>query len=796
MKHPETWFRWLSLYWRRTWRRNPQAIPLAALVIAVTVIGVSEHVEDGKLLTSWRKNKWTQPQVQVARGPAAFEGCTANEFRLENLLLENDRLEKSFPPQHNIQGNWLHLDLAKLSFPEARLLSKLPQEHFRPFAVTLATCADVPCLYDLLSGDAEREYGAMAWHWFLKTGLAVQWKGSELAFNKAEMKNLWALAQHLTPNFFHQHVLTSLEKANLPEGKCVHTSQGHVRLSVKCAASAYPAVEFQSHVTAGMSEALLPHWLNSFPEWQTRLSKKSSGEWRDGMWRQSSGDVSALAPQVAQFVLHGVAAPELRDFFHEQLFKRDWSMQGEMNREFKRDQWVWRDVKNRHLKDCLDLHKSAMLEKPRSRGLASLSEPHPLAQCLRQTAIPEFLQNKRAWLANGHARSCDWSKPLAQGHIPIDAYLSHWESLVGKDVDQLEWRMRSDGPSWLRDYQTKEDSLAKLDPTWVYFDCHSGSNPKSCYQQGLTALLTKDGRVPSSVKEELLDDYPFEALNERVSEDVGSKRQWLLSRLEEEAEKSWRVCWRQGPNSMVKISSSLSWVSPGVEFIDGRFATCLEASSAQLMDTLAPGDSPEARYWRSELTAPLKRWWKDHIAQEAEEERTWLWHNLEQIKSALAADLEKNMKHATFDPQGSCLTRLTYHYPSKMFFHDRQQLNSHLGANLCRDVLESSRMQKSLTDHRTRRWKVLGGALQSSLSPILQSRVRQHCLGRVPAAQAKALLQTEAVLSCMKDQFELSWPLVSEKVARRYNVPGESLDQFKNDVETVAKAVLNKQLQP
>ena len=79
---------------------------------------------------------------------------------------------------------------------------------------------------------------------------------------------------------------------------------------------------------------------------------------------------------------------------------------------------------------------------------------------------------------------------------------------------------------------------------------------------------------------------------------------------------------------------------------------------------------------------------------------------------------------------------------------------------------------------------------------MLQTHVRQHCLGRVPAAQAKALLQTEAVISCIKDQFELSWPLVSEKVASRYNVPGESLDQFKNDVEAVAKAVLDKQLQP
>lgn len=794
MKHPETWLRWLTLSWRRTWRRSPHAVPLAVLLIAVAFIGFTQGLGGKQLLTSWHNTHWSLPNVLTDRAPATFEGCQNNQYRLENLVLENERLEKTFPPRHNMQGRWLHLDLATLSFPQARLLSKLPQEHFRPFAVTLATCKDVPCLYDLISADADREYGALAWNWFLKTGLAVQWKSSELAFTKDEMKNLWALAQHLTPDFFHQHVLSSLEKSHLPDGQCFATTQGRVRLSAKCAAQGYPSVDFQSLVTAGMSEALLPHWLKSFPEWQTRLSKKSQGEWRDGKWQQTSFNVSVFAPQVAQFVLKGEATPELKSFLHDQLFKRDWTLQGDMHREYKRDQWVWRDIKNRHLKDCLDLHKTAMLTKPRSRGLASLSEPHPTAQCLRQTAVSEFLQNKRAWLTHGHARSCEWSKSLPQGPVAVDAYISHWESLINKDIDQLEWRMRSDGPAWVRDYQAKEDSLAKLDPTWVYFECHNGSDPKSCYQQGLTDLLNKQGRVPSSVKEELLDDYPFEALDERVSEDVGAKRQWFLTRLEQEAAKTWRSCWHEGPNSMVKLTQALQWVSPGVEFIDGRFASCLESASPKLLEQLAVGDTPEARYWRQELSSPLKAWWKNQIVQMAEQERGWLWQNLEKIKSGLQLDLQDGMKSASFDPQSSCLTRLTYHYPALMFFHDRQQLNAHLGVNLCRDVLSSPKMQKSLTEHKNRRWKILGGALQSSLAPALQSRVRQHCLGRVPAAQTKALLQTEAVLGCMKEQFELSWPMASEKVARKYNVSGESLEQFKNDVETVAQAVLSKQL--
>lgn len=796
MKHPETWFRWLTLSWRKAWRRSPQAVPVAVLFVAVLFIGLAQQIEGSKFLTSWQNKKWSLPQAHADRAPAAFEGCAANQYRLDNLISENEHLEKSFPPRHTIQGHWLHLDLSKLNFPQARLLSKLSQENFRPYAVTLATCSDVPCLYDMVSGDADREYGALAWNWYLKTGLAVQWKNPEQAFTKAEMKNFWALAQHLTPDFFHQHVLSSVEKANLPDGQCFATENGRVRISQQCTTSDYPSLDFQGHVTSGMSEALLPHWLASFPEWQNKLSHKSSGEWRDGKWHQSTLDVKNLAPQVAQFVLHGQATAELKSFLHEQLFKRDWSLQGDMHREFKRDQWVWRDIKNRHLKDCLDLHKSAMLNKPRNRSIASLSEPHPMAQCLRQTAAPDFLQNKRAWLSSGHARSCEWSKPLPQGQVAVEAYLSHWETLLNKDIDQLEWRMRADGPAWLRDYQAKEDSLAKLDPTWVYFECHNGADPKSCYQQGLTDLLSKQGRLPLSLKEELLDDYPFEALNERVNEDVGSKRQWFLSRMEEQASRAWRACWREGPNSMVKISEPLQWVSPGTEFVDGSFATCLESASVQLMETLAPGDAPEARYWRHELAAPLKQWWKKQIVKVAEEERGWLWQSLEQIKKALGDDLQKNMLQAsTFDPQGSCLTRLTYHYPSVMFFHDRQQLNSHLGVSLCRDVLASAQMQKSLTEHKQRRWKVLGGALQSSLAPVWQSRVRQHCLGRVPAAQAKALLQTEAVLSCMKDQFELSWPMVSEKVSKSYNVPNESLEQFKNDIELVSQALLQKQLQ-
>jgi hypothetical protein len=788
--------KWIKVKTRKFWRKHQNAFPVAAFCVTTLILGFSQWSDVRTLHTSWMGNHWKNVDLGPIRAPANMETCTANTYQLDVLSKENLELVQSFAKQHSIVGHWLHLDLQKLSFPEASLLSKLPIEQYQDKAEVLRNCKSVACLYDTLAGDATGETGQLAWNWYLKTGVALDWKGKEQAFSKDELKNLWALSHHLTPDFLHQYPLVSLEKSSLPEGLCAQYTDGKIRLSEKCGATQYPSTDFQFHVTTAMSEGLLPLWLTKYPEWQQRLTKSSAGSWTKGKWVQAKTLPEAWAPVVAQFVLKNEAPEEVRPFFAEQLFKRDWSLSGDMHREFKRDQWVWRDLKARHLKTCVQNNKAALVLRPISRGIASLSEPHPLAQCMRQTAAHEFMTQKRTWLSLGHPRSCEWQTRLPQGEVPLDKYLSHWETLVSKDIDQLEWMVRSNGPQWLADYQKKQLVLGQLDPTWVYFECHNGDNPKGCYQQNFQSLLSQDGRVPASLKEEMLEDYPFEALDEKVRDDVGAKRQWHLHQLNKLAQNAWAKCWQQGPNEMVKLLKPLDWVSPGVEFIDGRFATCLEKKSWDIMQQLVQGETPEARYWRGELTLPLKKQWRDEIAKAAELERSWLWQSVAQIKHSLTQDLQRLMVSSeSFDPEQSCLTRLTYHYPSQMYFHDRQQLNVHLGARLCKEVLSSESLQKSLSEHKARRWKVLGEALKTTVTSQWQNRVRQHCLGRVPAAQAKALLETDAVLSCMREQFELSWPMASAQVAKRHDVNAESLEQFKNDVEKVAAVALKQQLQ-
>ena len=595
-------------------------------------------------LTSWRGNHWQMPTLSGARAPAAAGDCQAPPL-FAQLQEENLRLERSFPAHHSLQGRWLHWDLAKLPFAQARLLSHLPESAFRPQADQLKSCADVECLYNTMSGDAEKTYGALAWQWFLKTGVALSWNGPEDSFSKEELHQLLDLTHLLGQEFFHQHLLTRVEKAALKEGTCVEAIPHRISAIDTCVEARDAVVrvsracpDVKTLVTAGMSELLLPHWVKQFPDWQTRL----------------------------------LGTPR--------------SMSEEIRLEDKRDQWTWRDVKNRHLKDCLDLHKTALTERPTWRGIASLSTPHPLAQCLRATAVDQFLQQKRQALSQSK-RACDWLAPSPEGTVPIDAYLSRWEKLVNKDIDQLEWRLRSGGVSWLREYQTREAVLAKLDPTWVYFECHQSVDPKSCYQQGFSHLLTQQERVPASVKDELLEDYPFEALEARVRQDVGVKRQWMLAALEQAASRAWQQCWRQGPNAMVKPGSS-EWLAGHKEQVDGRFAHCLEAASPQILGALAPGEQPEARYWRQEMRVPLVHWWAREVSQSAEVERQWLWQQKEAILQALTKDLtQQSRKIASFDAKAQCPTRLTYHYPARLYFHNAQQLNGYLAEKLCLEAL-------------------------------------------------------------------------------------------------------------
>lgn len=781
MKHLSSWPRLLKVTCKRAWRSHPHCTPLAILLAVIAVMGVTSRFQTQALKTSWSNSSWLKTIYLSDRTPASDLTCGGMQTNLTEIQLENEQLVKRFPKSHSLRGKWLHLDLQKLSFPEALLLSRWPESSVQSQAAALSHCASIPCLYDQLSQDSEQTVGALSWNWFLKTGIAPLWNEANAYFSKAELQEMWQLSHTLSNDFFHQSELMALEKVELPEGRCFKAENKKIRLSSACAAD-----KLRLELTTAMSELLLPEWIKRFPEIERMLVSQTSGYWDSQKFHQSNFDPRPLAPHVARFILEDSAPDRWKSFFKDQLFRRDWSLKSEMQRQFKKDQWVWRDLKNAHLKDCTDLHKSALVNKTSQRSIASLASPHPLAECVRQGAIQDF---NKILKANVNNFDCRWHQPLSQGQVPSHEYLSLWQTLITKDVDQLEWRIRAGGVNWLHDNQAKEKVLAALDPTWIYLECHNADNPKGCYSQHFGSYLKSDDRSPASVKEELLEEYPYESLEAKVSQDVGMKREWHRHRMQQEAQRAWRQCWREGPNEMVKVKS-LQWVSGGVEFLDGRFANCLEASSEKFMNTIFP-EGPEGQFWRKDLSRELKKIWVSMIATEAENERNWLVQRLDTIKHSLAQDLKRLMaKGVDFDPKQSCLTRLTFHYPARLYFHDRTQLNGYLGKRLCKEVIESEEMSKALTQHRNERWKVLGGALQTSVKPVWEERVRRFCLGRVPASEISHLLTTDPVKGCIREQFELSWTEATETVGSQFSLNPEGLDEFKSDVEIITNALL------
>lgn len=736
-------------------------VPLAFFAV-VASLGLMFQLEKHppKRVTSWKGHNWQIPASQGLRAPASGETCQAVKPTAADLMRENKRLDHI--KQHPIKGFKLHWDLSKMSFAQAKFFQSFPFTRHLAELETIKGCQGVPCLYNKFVQDPSGEYGLLAWNFYLKTGIAVH------GFDKRGLEQLWSLSTQLPPEFLHQSQLARMEVSELPEGQCYTIDGSTLRVASACVKAELGDKLVQRNLVSAMAYPFVESWFTpkSFAEYA----------WTGQSFSQTKVDNRSIAEAVGSYIVDHQTHEELTPVLAQNLFKRDWSLQGEMHRMFKKDQWVWRDIKSKHLKDCVDLHRSALVAPTQARGIAALADPHPLAQCLRSTAVSEFLKARRAWILNENPRNCEWAQPLDSGDVPVDAYISHWEKLVHKDIDQLEWRLRAEGPEWLADYQKKEATLSKFDPTWVYFECHKAPNAKGCYEQGLSSLV----RAPAATQSEWLSEYPFEALEERVHEDVGLKRQWLLSQLTAGAEKSWNKCWSQGPNDLVKLSAPLHWVSPGATFVDGKFIACLEASSEKLIDQLLVRDTPETRYWRTELAAPLRQWWKERLDREARTEAQWLKQKSNEFKLSLKADLRRQIsKGLGFSPKVECQKRLTYHYPTRLFFHTPQELNRTLGSELCQEVLKDQDLKELLTQYRQERWRVFSPALKSAML----ERTTKLCRGRT-VAQVSEL---DPVKGCVREQFDLFWPEVVGTVAAQHALPAENLEEFRTAVLIVTE---------
>lgn len=773
MKHPEYYQRWLKLHLRRVVSKCPTHLPYLFFAMALIVFSWDNFSSHTVILSKWIKP--SPPSIFSDHRIPANDQCS--EFSLHEVQAENTLLEKS-QFTHHLVGKWEHLNYKDLPYLDVNFLTYFKPELDESQKNQILGCRRVECILENIY--STKEQAVLVWNWYLKTGLVLDYK----SFTLEETKKIWLLTSKLPDHYFHQDEVKVISKTQARDANCFAYSNETIYLNELCE-------DVPLNLTTALTQQYLPKWLKAHPEWKNALTKpKSPPLWMDKSWSHHQNEFNFLTKEIALYLNYGEARQITQSFIVEQLFKQSWDKESTVKKEFQKDLWVWREMRSVAIKDCMDLHRSVFSQKKSYRSIASLSEPHPLAQCVRESATQKFLKEKRAWLLQS-STACKWRIPEADE--TLKNYYQKLQSIVTKDIDQLEWKIYTNGLNWLKDFQAREKAMLEIDPTDSFFKCQGVSSEKDCYDQNFSSKLRE--RLPASSSEEVLEDYSYTFLKEKLASDIALKRSWIKSHFKHQSQAAWKKCWAKGTQEMAKIYSPLEWVSTGLEYIDARFGSCLDVQSDNIIESFFSESSAESVYWKKDLKDSIRYIWKNRISEEANREKLWLNSYREEIKSRLSVDLKNLMtKSPIFEPKAACLRRLSFHYPTPLYFHSRFQLNQKMGHQLCQEVFKSEDMKKSISHHRENRWNVLGKALKTTLVTEWEVRVRKYCLGRVPATQVQSLLESESMKGCIRDQFELAWPISTNEVGLNFSLPGESLDEFKADIKAISQAVIQEKL--
>lgn len=767
MNRFKQWPRASRLWLNRWWRHHPESKIVVALCLTVAALGrLSQWDVPSSHLTRWHGKALPAVSERVERAPASTPSCLEQRYQVDALKQDSAELTARFPQSNPHSGRWQHFDLAKLSFPMASFLREIPASDFLALAPQIKACRDIPCLYNQALQDRTGESGQLVWNWYLRTGIIPRWRRDAPALSVSELRALWFVANRLPREFFHQDHTRFVEK--VPRlGSCAAHAGRSLLLSAHCAPSQMSDVAYVQPLT----EALLVPFQNS----QARAHQMASFIW-------SPAALESAGPQVYSYL-------------KESFFKRDWTVQGELDEEFTAAQWSWRDLKRRRLRDCLDLHQTALHKQLFGRSIASLAEVHPIVSCLRASAEGPFKRHLSRRMTQEHPRACEFHAPGDSGKSIADQFLERWDLLVNKDLDQLEWALRAQGLKWLHDFESVEEALAKTDPTWVYFQCQAASDRRGCYHQGLRNLIGRHAEVSPQIVDDVLDTYPYESLHGRLLPELGPQRLWFAARLADAATGEWVKCWQQGTYEIGRLHQKLRFVDYRPGQTDARFSLCLEAASQRLFDQVLALEPAEQSYWRKDLVPHMKRFWRERMAYAKHEESERLRRSFPHIAKELRRDLVSWMsKDPNFDPQGLCRIRLTYHYPSGLYFHGRDSLNHEFGALLCQEAIAAPEVQRVLGEHQRKRGLKLAGELRVSMGPRFARYVRAHCLGRTPASHLPSLLETPHFQACIHDQFDVAWKATQVEFAEKRRLPPQASAVYREGLEQSSTEMLKSNL--
>ena len=165
--------------------------------------------------------------------------CLPDLFSVENLKKEVERAEKKFAGGAVVNGNWRHLDLAKLAIPQANFLKSFGKklgDISSSDSIDYSSCSDVPCIINKIYGKESHPAGYVHYLWYLKYNQYLSasnfiHKSSEPSgtyngknflissylYNEKELYAWWRLLQMNDHPFFELKTLKEIQR--LPRGE-------------------------------------------------------------------------------------------------------------------------------------------------------------------------------------------------------------------------------------------------------------------------------------------------------------------------------------------------------------------------------------------------------------------------------------------------------------------------------------------------------------------------------------------------------------------------------------------------
>ncbi len=115
------------------------------------------------------KGKVTQRTIANISG----QNCLTDVFTVNTLKAEIKEEEKKFSSGQKVKGNWKHIDLSKISIPQANFLNTFGDkigDLNDPNAFDYSTCSDVPCVINQIYQKENGVAGYVNYLWYLKMG--------------------------------------------------------------------------------------------------------------------------------------------------------------------------------------------------------------------------------------------------------------------------------------------------------------------------------------------------------------------------------------------------------------------------------------------------------------------------------------------------------------------------------------------------------------------------------------------------------------------------------------------------